>query len=112
MLAGLRAEGEAVPALLGMVVKELQRAAAIARVQARGGNVSAEVRAQQVWDSRQAAYLRAMSRHPAAQWERFVADVATVDQAAKGRAAGDPWRLLERLLVAVASQRARAALAS
>ena len=112
MLGGLRAEGEAVPALLGMVVKELQRAAALARVQARGGNISAEFRAQQVWDSRQAAYLRALPRHPAAQWERFVAQVATVDQAAKGRAAGDPWILLERLLLAVASQRVRTVLAS
>ena len=112
MLTGLRAEGEAVPALMGMVVKELQRAATIARVQARGGNVSAEFRAQQVWDSRQAAYLRALKRHPAMQWEQFVAQAATVDQAAKGRAAGDPWRLLERLLLAVASQRVRVALAS
>ena len=112
MLAGLRAEGEVVPALLGMVVKELQRAAAIARVQARGGNVTAEFRAQQVWDSRQAAYLRALSRHPAAQWERFVARLASVDQAAKGRAAGDPWILLERLLLAVADKNVRVALAS
>src|SRR5690606_24880419 len=37
MLAGLRAEGEAVPALMGMVVMELQRTAALARVKARGG---------------------------------------------------------------------------
>ena len=112
MLAGLRAEGEVVPALLGMVVKELQRIAAIARVQARGGNLAAEFKAQQIWESRQAAYRRALPRHSAAQWEQFVARVAVVDQAAKGRAAGDPWVLLERLLLAVADSRARALLAS
>ena len=93
MLAGLRAEGEVVPALLGMVVKELQRVAAIARVQARGGNLAAEFKAQQIWESRQAAYRRALPRHTAAQWEQFVARIAAIDQAAKGRAAGDPWIL-------------------
>jgi len=112
MLAGLRAEGEVVPALLGMVVKELQRVAAIARVQARGGNLAAEFKAQQIWESRQAAYRRALPRHSARQWEQFVARIAAVDQAAKGRAAGDPWVLLERLLLAVADSRARALLAS
>ena len=112
MLAGLRAEGEVVPALLGMVVKELQRVAAIARVQARGGNLAAEFKAQQIWESRQAAYRRALPRHSAAQWEKFVARIAAIDQAAKGRAAGDPWILLERLLLAVADSRARALLAS
>jgi len=112
MLAGLRAEGEVVPALLGMVVKELQRVAAIARVQARGGNLAAEFKAQQIWESRQAAYRRALPRHTAAQWEQFVARIAVIDQAAKGRAAGDPWILLERLLLAVADSRARALLAS
>lgn len=112
MLAGLRAEGEVVPALLGMVVKELQRIAAIARVQARGGNLAAEFKAQQIWESRQAAYRRALPRHSASQWENFVARVAVVDQAAKGRAAGDPWILLERLLLAVADSRARTLLAS
>jgi DNA polymerase-3 subunit delta len=112
MLAGLRAEGEVVPALLGMVVKELQRAAAIARVQARGGNLAAEFRAQQVWESRQAAYRRALPRHPVAQWERFVAQAGMVDRMAKGRAAGDAWISLERLLLAVADAAARTLLAS
>ncbi|MDB6163744.1 MAG: holA [Xanthomonadaceae bacterium] len=112
MLAGLRAEGEVVPALLGMVVKELQRAAAIARVHERGGNLAAEFRAHQVWESRQAAYRRALPRHPASRWEQFVAQAARVDQIAKGRAPGDAWATLERLLLAVADAHARTLLAS
>jgi DNA polymerase-3 subunit delta len=112
MIAGLRAEGEAVPALLGMVVKELQRATAVARVQARGGNLAAEFRAQQIWESRQAAYRRALARHPAPRWERFVVEAGRVDRMAKGRAAGDAWVALERLLLAVAEAKAQALLAS
>jgi DNA polymerase III, delta subunit len=112
MIAGLRAEGDSVLALLGMVVKELQRAAAVARVQARGGNLAAEFRAQQIWESKQAAYRRALQRHPAARWERFVADAGLVDRIAKGRASGDAWVALERLLLAVADPGAQALLAS
>ncbi|MCL1633130.1 DNA polymerase III subunit delta [Luteimonas sp. SX5] len=111
MLAGLRGEGEAVPALLGMVVMELQRAAALARAQARGGNLAAEFKAQRVWDSKQALYKRALQRHAAPRWERFVVAAGHVDRIAKGRAAGDAWQSLERLLLAVAEPRAVALLA-
>ena len=106
MLAGLRAEGEAVPALMGMVVMELQRMTALARVKARGGNLGAEFKAQRIWDAKEAAYRRALERHPVARWERFVAVAGQVDRVAKGRGAGDEWLLLERLLLAVADPRA------
>ncbi|HLT43457.1 MAG TPA: DNA polymerase III subunit delta [Luteimonas sp.] len=111
MLAGLRAEGEAVPALMGMVVMELTRVAALARVQARGGNLGAEFKAQRVWDSKQAVYRRALGRHPATRWERFVVRAGGVDRIAKGRARpgeepADAWLALERLLVAVAEPKA------
>lgn len=107
MLAGMRAEGEAVPALLGMVVVELQRGAALARVQAKGGNLAAEFKAQRVWDSKQAMYKRALQRHPAPRWDAFVAQAGRVDRIAKGRGVpgedpADPWIALERLLLAVA----------
>lgn len=111
MLAGLRGEGEAVPALLGMVVMELQRAAALARVQARGGNLASEFKAQRIWDSKQALYKRALQRHAAPRWESFVVGAGRVDRIAKGRAAGDAWQALERLLLAVAEPRAAALLA-
>ncbi|MDH5835683.1 DNA polymerase III subunit delta [Luteimonas kalidii] len=113
MLAGLRAEGEAVPALMGMVVMELGRVAALSRVQARGGNLAAEFKAQRVWDSKQAVYRRALARHPAPRWERFVVLAGGVDRIAKGRPRpgeepADAWLALERLLVAVAEPKAAA----
>ena len=113
MLAGLRAEGEAVPALLGMVVMELQRAAALARVQARGGNLAGEFKAQRVWESKQAVFRRALQRHAnPVRWERFVSEAGKVDRIAKGRAPGDAWLALERLLLAVAEPKALRLLAS
>ena len=117
MLRGLRAEGEAVPALLGMLVVEMQRAAVLARAKARGGNLNAEFKAQRIWDSRQASYLRALQRHPLPRWESFVGVLGRVDRIAKGRGVpgrdpDDAWVLLERLLVAVASPAAVELLAS
>ncbi len=117
MLAGLRAEGAAVPALMGMVVMELQRAAALARIAGRGGNLAAAFKAQRVWDAKQAVYRRALQRHDAARWERFVAEAARVDRIGKGRGRpgedpDDAWQVLERLLLAIAEPRARALLAS
>lgn len=112
MLAGLRAEGGVVPALLGMVVMELQRAAVLARVQARGGNLPAEFKAQRIWESKQAAYRRALPRHPPARWEQFVVAAGQVDRIAKGRAPGDAWIALERLLLAIADSKAQMLLAS
>jgi DNA polymerase III subunit delta len=111
MLAGLRAEGEAVPALLGMVVMELQRAAALARVQAKGGNLANEFKAQRIWDSKQPMYRRALQRHVAPRWDAFVAEAGRVDRIAKGRGRvgeepADAWLALERLLLAVAEPRA------
>jgi len=111
MLAGLRAEGAAVFALMGMVVMELQRAAVLARAAGRGGNLAAEFKAQRIWDSKQAIYRRALQRHPAARWQQFVAEAGRVDRINKGRArAGeepdDAWQALERLLLAVAAAQA------
>ncbi|RFF51528.1 DNA polymerase III subunit delta [Xanthomonas campestris] len=107
MLAGLRAEGEAVAALMPILIKELLRTASLAKVQAGGGNLGAEMKAQGIWESRQAPFKRALQRHPEPRrWERFVAEAGLVDRMAKGRAEGDPWVALERLLVAVAEARA------
>ena len=111
MLQGLRAEGEAVPAVLGAISKELLRAAALARVSERGGNLQAEFGAQGIWKNKQAAYTRAIGRHGAARWERFAAELGRVDRIAKGRfrvgeEPEDAWITLERVLLAVADKRA------
>lgn len=107
MLAGLRAEGDVVAGLMPMIVKELLRTAALARVQAQGGNLAAEMKAQGIWDSKQAPFKRALQRHASPQrWERFVVEASRIDRMAKGRAPGDAWVALERLLLAIAEARA------
>lgn len=104
MLAGLRAEGEAIPALVPIIARELQTTAALAR--AGRGNLAAEFKSRGIWKAREAAYRRALERHAAGHWEAFVSRLGEVDRMAKGRLAGDPWIALERLLLAVAERSA------
>ena len=111
MLAALRAEGDQVAGLMPMVAKEVLALATIARAAERSGVVSA-MRAAQVWESKQPLYRRALARHPPSRWETFAAECGRIDRTAKGRGDGDEWRLLERLLVALADGRARTLLAS
>ena len=105
VVAGLRAEGEAIPALMGMLVKELGTVAALARAR----NFAAECKAQRIWDAKQAVYKRALSRHPPPRWQDFLVEAGRVDRVSKGRVrlgeeSTDAWLLLERLLLAIADK--------
>ena len=106
MSASLCAEGDSVLALMGWVAAEVRRIAAYAAVAASGGDVGSAMRADRVWESRQALYRRALQRHSASHWERFVGLCAQIDRIAKGRADGDPWQVLDRLLAAIAEPKA------
>lgn len=106
ILAALRAEGEQVAGVLAWPMGEITRIAGFAAVQARGGNVLAEMRAAKLWEARMAQYKRALDRHPPSHWERFAVAAGDVERMAKGRASGDAWRALERLLVSIARPRA------
>ncbi|HHW4679534.1 MAG TPA: DNA polymerase III subunit delta [Xylella sp.] len=107
MLSKLRAEGEAVAALLPILIKELIRTATLARVQSGNGNVAAEMKAQGIWETRQAPFKRALQRHASPhRWEHFVTEAGHIDLIAKGRSNGNAWLGLERLLIAVAETKA------
>ncbi len=113
ILTGLKAEGEAIPALMGMVVKELITVAQLACAR----HFAAECKALRIWDSKQAVYKRALSRHSPAHWQQFVLEAGRVDRISKGRVrlgqeAGDAWQQLERLLLAVADSNGLRLLAS
>lgn len=113
IVAGLKAEGEAIPALMGMVVKELNTVAALARAR----NFAAACKALRIWDSKQAVYKRALARHSPERWQRLLVEAGGVDRVSKGRVrlgkeSSDAWQQLERLLLAVADKGALCLLAS
>jgi DNA polymerase-3 subunit delta len=94
-----------------MVAKDVLALCALSRA-AESGNVMAAMRQAGIWEAKQATYRRAAERHPPSRWEAFVGECGRIDRTAKGRGDGDPWLLLERLLVAIAEPKARRLLAS
>ena len=107
ILRALRAEGEAVPALMGPIVQSVLQLATLSAEAARGGDLRTAMNAQRIWDSKQAQFKRALERHDALRWESFAIEAGRIDRISKGRAAGDAWVALERLLTAIALPRAR-----
>jgi len=112
MLVGLRAEGAQVPAMLGWIGQRLLILARLAAVQANGGNLGAAMQRAGLWQSQQDLYKRALSRGKPGDFERLVGMCAQIDKISKGRAAGDAWREMERLIAAWCAPKTLAALAS
>lgn len=104
ILAGLRAEGEQVPAIMGWILNQLQL---VNRLAAPIGNPAAAFRAERIWPAREALYRRVLARANRAHWEACLLQAGNIDRISKGRGFGDAWRELERLLVAMAIPRGR-----
>lgn len=98
ILAGLRAEGDAVPALMGMLLFQLQMLARLAAAP----NLASAFRAERLWDAREKFLRKALGRAGPRHWEDCLVQAARVDRLSKGRGFGDAWIELERLLVMIA----------
>jgi DNA polymerase III subunit delta len=107
ILAAMRAEGEAVPGLLGMVVLQLVQLVELSVEKAKGGDLRSAMDARRIWGTKQPQIRRALERHDATRWEGFAIEAGRIDRMSKGREQGDPWVALERLLTAVATPKAR-----
>jgi len=102
ILAGLRAEGEQVVALLGWILNQLQMLARLANAR---GNLASAFKAERIWPAREAIYKKALSRADRAHWDACLIQAGRVDRVGKGRGTGDAWVEFERLLVAIAQPR-------
>jgi DNA polymerase-3 subunit delta len=69
---------------------------------AKAGSLAAAFRNERVWPAREGIYRKALTRGDHQHWQRCLIKAAQIDRISKGRAAGDAWRELERLLLAMA----------
>ncbi len=106
MLAGLRGEGEQVVPMLSWLTTQVSALALLSAVQEAGGNMAQAMQQARVWDAKQPLFRRAIGRGSASHFEKLLSDCARLDRISKGRADGDPWRELERLIVGIAAPRA------
>jgi DNA polymerase-3 subunit delta len=104
ILNGLRAEGEDVIPMLGWLLNQLDLAL---RLSSASDFASAVRNEYGMWPARQRLFAEALKRagRGNAHWRRCLAECARIDRMAKGREWGDPWREMERLLVAIAQPR-------
>lgn len=102
MVDGLRAEGaEAIP-LTGWLLNQLR---VLSRLSSASGNLAQAFQTERIWDAKQAGFKRALRAGDAAHWERCIVHLGRIDRIAKGRGAGDVWREIERLIMAIAMPR-------
>ncbi|WP_413626762.1 DNA polymerase III subunit delta [Luteibacter sp. Lutesp34] len=107
ILAGLRAEGDELIALMGWLVNQLQLAMRLANARDFG----AQAKAERLWPAREQLFRKALRRAPREHWMACLARAARIDRMAKGREQGDPWLEAERIVAAIAEPRAAAAFA-
>lgn len=106
MLRGLRAEGEQIVPLMNWVAGQVQILAQAAQVLDSGGNLATVWQQARVWESRQPLYRKTVQRLGNRGAARLLQACAQLDLASKGRDDEDPWRLLERILLALSNPRA------
>ena len=102
MVAGLQAVGEEASPLLGWLLTQLR---ALRRLADAGPRLDQAMQAERIWDTRQAMFRRALKAGDAAHWDRCLVLAARIDRIAKGRADGDAWREIQRLVAAIAEPR-------
>lgn len=112
VLAGLRAEGEALPLVLWAVGEEIRVMARIAAMAAAGQDLSGAMRQQRIFGPRENLMRQTLRRVPARTWPAAVQHAHDVDRLIKGlKVAGrldDPWEELARLTLRIANAGANA----
>lgn len=107
VLAGLRAEGEALPLVLWAVGEEIRVMARIAAGMSGGQDISSAMRQQRIFGPRENLMRQTLRRVPAQAWPAAVLHAHDVDRLIKGlKVAGrldDPWEELARLTLRIAN---------
>ena len=100
MFVRLRETGTEPPLLLWALARELRTLAAWSWAETHGGP------RPRVWpEFRQRLVAGAARRRGPDAWQALLLQAAEIDRTIKGRASGDPWSRLERLLMAIAGRR-------
>jgi DNA polymerase-3 subunit delta len=110
ILAGLKAEGEALPLVFWAIGDEVRILCRLATLQATGGDVQGELRRQRAFGSREQGLRQTLARVPASAWPAAMQHAHDIDRLIKGlKVPGrlpDPWEELARLTVRIALSRA------
>jgi DNA polymerase-3 subunit delta len=96
--AGLQRTGVAIQAVTGAIYRELGIAEAARSAMSTGESESAVFGRLRIWQARQGPVRRLLQRLSALQFGEAFRALSVIDRQSKGRAAGDAWQTLDRLL--------------
>jgi DNA polymerase-3 subunit delta len=96
--AGLQRTGVAIQAVTGAMYRELGLADAARSAMRAGESEGAVFGRLRVWQARQGPMRRLLGRLSAWQFGEVFRVLSLIDRQSKGRAAGDAWQTLDRLL--------------
>ena len=99
VLAGLAAEGEAPPAVIGALAWQVRTVVRIGRELERGARLDDALRPFPAWRRRRGLVGAALKRRGSGAWGERLADLAHLDEVSKGAVAGDAWDGLRRLVL-------------
>jgi DNA polymerase-3 subunit delta len=94
-----RDEGQMPPVIVSLLAKEFTVLARLAFIKNEGGHLGAACKELKVWDSKAQQLQMALGKFTLAQWRAGLVRLAEIDAASKGQGPGDPWLLLEELLL-------------
>ena len=107
-LAGLRAEGTAVPVVLWALAEAVRTLARVSAARDGGHAVGQALREARVWGDRERAYAAALRRLDTPALRRLLQACARTDRIAKGVLGGDEWLSLEAIVLGLAGARSLA----
>jgi DNA polymerase-3 subunit delta len=96
--AGLQRTGTAIQAVAGALYRELTVADTVRAAMEAGEKDSAAFGRLRIWPARQAPIRQALGRLSGFQFGEAFRTLGLVDRQSKGRAQGDAWQTLDRLL--------------
>ena len=96
--AGLQRTGVAIQPVTGALYRELMVADGVRSAVEAGDSESQAFGRLRVWQSRQGPMRQLLRRLSGRQFEEAFRTLGLIDRQSKGRAAGDPWQSLDRLL--------------
>ena len=96
--SGLHRMNTPIQGVVGALYRELSLAATVGAAIRAGENESSVFRKFNVWPTRQGPMNAAIRRLSEYKLDDSLRSLALIDRQSKGRAAGDPWQTLDRLL--------------
>ena len=96
--SGLQRTGVAIQLVYAALYRELSMADSVRAAVAAGGNEASAFKKLRIWPARQGVIRQALGRLSATDFGDSFRTLSLIDRQSKGRAQGDAWQTLDRLL--------------